>query len=318
VSGGWPRFLLGRLIRVVAVCFILVTVVFVAVRLVPGDPAQKAVGFLDGTRKEKDAAIERARSDLNLDQSLPRQYVQSLVSAITFDYGVSFRTQESVSRVILDRLGSTLRLALGGTMVVIGIAVPLGLIVGLSTNGRRKGLEVGFSGLTGFVGSVPPYVMATLLIYAFVNSLPWFPRIPEGSVADDVLPSLAVGLGPALLLARIIRLETLSVLGQDYARTARSKWLPSGRVVVRDVLPNVLAPALTIGGVVFASLIGGAVVVEGIFNRNGLGSKLVESILIGDFPVVQAVALLLGVVVVVVNALVDVALAVVDPRRLVT
>ncbi len=316
MNGRWPRFLLSRLIRLVVVTLVLVTVVFAAVRLVPGDPAVKAVGTMgELSPEEQERVIQRTRDDLHLDDPLPVQYGKAILSAVTFDYGTSVEKRQPVRTVVGDRLGSTFRLALAGTIVVIGISVPLGMAMGKATEGRRRrGLEAAFSSGTGFVGSIPPYVMAILLIYAFAYSLEWFPRIPEGAGTDEVLPALAVGLGPALLLARMVRLETLGVLNQDYVRTARSKRLPPLRVMARDVLPNVVTPALTIGGVIFSSLVGGTVVVEGIFNRRGLGTALVTAVQVGDYPVVQAIAILIGFTVVVVNTIVDVALAAIDPR----
>ncbi len=313
----WGPFLVRRLVRLVIVCFVLVTLVFMAVRLVPGDPERNAIGGFDGTEQQKEEALARARQDLHLDRALPIQYLETLRSAVTFDFGTSFQTQQPVTTVIGDRIGSTLRLALAGTLVIFVVALPLGMIVGALTNGRRRALDVGFSGITGFLGSVPPYVLGVVLVYLFAYTFDWFPRTPAGGWTDEVLPALAVGLGPALLLARVVRVETLGVLGQDYMRTARSKWLSPVRVYLRDVLPNVVAPAITIGGVLFSSLIGGAVVVESIFNRNGLGRSLIEAIQLGDYPLVQAIALILGVTVVVVNTLVDIALAAVDPRTMV-
>jgi peptide/nickel transport system permease protein len=319
VTSGWPRFVLSRLVRLVVVTLVLVTVVFVAVRLVPGDPAIKAVGTMgELSPAEQQRVIQRTRDDLHLDDALPVQYGKAIVSAVTFDFGTSVEKRQPVRTVVGDRVGSTLRLALAGTIVVLGLALPLGMIVGFLTDGRRKGLEMGFSAGTGFVGSIPPYVMAILLIFVFAYSLQWFPRIPQGGWMDEVLPALAVGLGPALLLARMVRVETLGVLAQDYLRTARSKRLPSRRVLLRDVLPNVVTPALTIAGVIFSSLVGGAVVVEGIFNRRGLGTALITAVQVGDYPVVQAIAIFLGFTVVVVNTFVDVAIAAIDPRSAVT
>src|SRR5690606_2392455 len=202
MRGTWGRFLLSRLIRLVVVALVLVTVVFAAVRLVPGDPAVKAIGTLgELSAEEQERAIAKVRDDLHLDDPLPVQYARSLRSAVTFDFGDSVEKRQPVRTVVADRLWSTVRLALAGTLVVMGLAVPLGMLVGWLTEGhRRRGLELGFGATTGFVGSIPPYVLAVLLIYAFAYTLPWFPRVPEGSWRDEVLPALAVGLGPALLL----------------------------------------------------------------------------------------------------------------------
>ena len=314
----WGRFLLRRIIRVVVVSVVLVTATFLTVRLVPGDPAQKAIGMqTDRSPEEQAATLAQAKHDLHLDRSLPVQYLESLGSAATFDFGRSFQTSQKVTQIIADRIGSTLRLAAGGTIVMLLVGVPLGVLVGAFTDGRRRWLEVGFSGVSGFIGSIPPYVLAVIGVFFFAYTWSVFPRIPEGSLLDDVLPSLALGLGPAFLLARVVRIETLDVLQQDYVRTARSKWLPWRHLYFRDVLPNVLTPALTIGGVLFASLLGGAVVVEGIFGRNGLGTTLINAVQLGDYPVVLAISLLFGFMVVAANTLVDVLLAMIDPRTLV-
>lgn len=315
--GTWARFLLQRAVRVVVVSIALVTATFIAVRLVPGNPAEKAVGIqTDRSVEDQARAVRQAEHDLHLDRSLPVQYLETLTAAARFDFGRSFQTGQEVSQVISDRLGSTLRLAAGGTLVMLLIGVPLGVAVGAATNGRRSGVEVAFSGVSGFIGSIPPYVLAVIGIFFFAYTWAVFPRIPEGSLLDDVLPSLALGIGPGFLLARVVRVETLDVLQQDYVRTARSKWLSWRHLYLREVLPNVLAPALTIGGVLFASLLGGAVVVEGIFGRNGLGATLIGAVQLGDYPVVMAITVLFGFLVVAVNTLVDILLAVVDPRTL--
>lgn len=314
----WARFIAQRVVRLVVVTVVLITATFIAVRLVPGNPAEKVIGIQsDRTVEDQAQAVRQAERDLHLDRALPVQYVETLRSALLFDFGRSFSNGQQVTQVISDRLGSTLRLAAGGTIVMLVVGVPLGVVVGGLTNGRRRGLEVVFSGTSGFIGSIPPYVLAVIGIFFFAYTWAVFPRIPEGSLLDDVLPSLALGLGPAFLLARVVRVETLDVLQQDYVRTARSKWLPWHRLYLRDVLPNVLTPALTIGGVLFASLLGGAVVVEGIFGRNGLGTTLIEAVQLGDYPVVMAITILFGFLVVAVNTLVDVLLAVVDPRTMV-
>ncbi len=297
---------------------VLVTATFITVRLVPGNPAEKAIGMqTDRSAEDQARALKQAERDLHLDRPLPVQYVETLRAAATFDFGRSFQTGQEVTEIISDRLGSTLRLALGGTLVMLIIGVPLGVLVGAFTNGRRSALEVTFSGFSGFIGSIPPYVLAVVGIFFFAYTWSVFPRIPEGSILDDVLPSLALGLGPAFLLARVVRIETLDVLQQDYVRTARSKWLPWRHLYGRDVFPNVMTPALTIGGVLFASLLGGAVVVEGIFGRNGLGTTLINAVQLGDYPVVMAISLLFGFMVVAVNTIVDVLLAFIDPRTLV-
>ena len=150
----WGRFLLQRVVRVVIVSVVLITATFVTVRLVPGDPAQKAIGMqTDRSPEEQAATLEQAKRDLHLDRSLPVQYAETLGAAATFDFGRSFQTNQQVTSIIGDRLGSTLRLAAGGTLVMLVIGVPLGVLVEAFTNGRRRWLDVVFSGVSGFVAS---------------------------------------------------------------------------------------------------------------------------------------------------------------------
>jgi peptide/nickel transport system permease protein len=168
--------------------------------------------------------------------------------------------------------------------------------------------------LTGIVGSIPGYVAATLLALVFAVTWKVFPVAGNSPFDAVVLPALSIALPQSALLARIVRVETLNVLAQNYVRGARSKRLGPLTIYGRYVLPNVLTAALTLGGTIFTQSIGSAIIVENVFAWNGLGLLLTQSVLRLDFPVVQGAALLLALVVVVINALVDVGVSLVDPR----
>jgi peptide/nickel transport system permease protein len=167
---------------------------------------------------------------------------------------------------------------------------------------------------TGILGSVPGYVAATLLALLLAVTWKLFPVAGNSPADAVVLPALSIALPQSALLARIVRVETLNVLAQNYVRSARSKRLGALTIYLRYVLPNVLTAALTLGGTIFTQTIGSAIIVENVFAWNGLGLLLTQSVLRLDFPVIEGAALLLALVVVVINALVDVAVSLVDPR----
>jgi peptide/nickel transport system permease protein len=208
-------------------------------------------------------------------------------------------------------------MAVAALVIVLLVSVPLGMLMaGLTRNGRRKRLEIAFMGTTSGLGNVPDYVTGTVLIFVFAVQLAVLPPAGASGLDTLVLPALAVSLAPVAIVSRMVRLETLNVLAQDYMRTAASKRLPPRLVLFRHALPNVLTAALTLSGIVFTAVIGGVIVIENIFNRPGLGSALVQAVLIHDYPVVQGITLTLGVIVIVVSTVVDVLLAALDPRSL--
>jgi peptide/nickel transport system permease protein len=166
------------------------------------------------------------------------------------------------------------------------------------------------------LASIPEFLTATFLAFVFGVWLRLLPVAADASFRGAILPVIAISLGSTAFLMRIVRTETLNVLAMDYMRTARSKRLPARRIYLRHLLPNVVTSAFSVGGLVFANLIGGAVVVENVFARPGLGTALVASVLERDYPTTQGLILVLGIIVVVVNAIVDIVSALVDPRSL--
>jgi peptide/nickel transport system permease protein len=306
------RLLIRRLLGLVAVLFAVMVAVFFMVKLVPGDPITGSFG-MDVTPEQ----MTRLRAELGLDQPIYVQFWEYVKDAVRFDFGRSFQNSQPVGELVRQRIGVSLELALSALAIVLLVSIPLGIIAGaLTREGRHRKLELGFAGTTSILGSIPDYLTATILAFLFAVNFRIFPVAGADSLKALVLPATAVALAPTMTMARIVRVETLNVLAQDYIRTARSQRLPARLIYFRHLLPNVLTAALTIGGLILASVIGGAVIVEAVFNRPGLGSALVASVLNKDYPVVQGVTLVLATCVVVINTIVDILLGFFDPRSL--
>jgi peptide/nickel transport system permease protein len=288
----------------------LLVAVFLLVHLVPGDPARRIAG-IEATGVE----VEALRKELGLDQPLAVQFVRHLRTLASGELGRSFLTGEPVAKVIADRLPKTLYLAAVSVALMLIVAVPMGLIAaGLTWGNRNRAVDLGFTVLTSLMGALPSFLLATFLAFIFAVWLGLLPVAGATKWNSVVLPALAIALRPMAELARMIRVETLNVLAQDYIRTARAKRLRPLRLYGVHVLPNVLTAALTLGGLIFAHLIGGTVVIENVFAWPGLGTALVQAILARDYPTVQGVVLLLGCSIIAVNALVDLLLTLIDPR----
>jgi peptide/nickel transport system permease protein len=308
----WVRFLVRRGLGLTAVLAAVTVCVFLMLQLVPGDPVISALG-IDASPAE----MAQVRSDLGLDEPLAQQFADWVSGIFQGDLGEGFSTHQPVTQLIGDRIATSLKLAGGGILIVMLFSVPLGLVAAaLTRDDEHPKLEMLFTATTSAVGALPEFLTGTVLAYIFAVELGWLPVAGASGWESFILPALAVAIAPLATLARIVRMETLDVLAQDYIRTARSKRLPPRRLLFRHVLPNVLTAALTIGGLIFASIIGSAVVVENVFALPGLGTALVDAVLANDYPIVQGITLVLAVAVVLVNAAVDVILALIDPRTL--
>lgn len=312
VAHPWTGFLLRRLFSLCLILLALALATFSMVRLIPGDPALNIAGF-DATPDQ----IEAIRHQLGLDQPLQVQLVSYFTNLLHGDLGYSYATKEPVLELIQSRIGNSLQLAGVSLLLVVLVSIPGGMLAGaLTREGRAPRGEITFTAVTSVIGALPEYLMATFLAFLFAVEIQLLPVAGTEGPQSLVLPTLAVSLRPIAVLLRIVRVETLNVLAQDYIRTARSKRLPARLLYLRHALPNVVTAALTIAGILFAALIGSAVVVETVFARSGLGTSLVNAVLARDYPVIQGVVLVLGVTVVVVNAAVDILLATIDPRSL--
>ncbi|MEV6448333.1 ABC transporter permease [Amycolatopsis sp. NPDC051716] len=309
-GGPWPAFAARRLTRFAVSLWALVTAAFLMIHLVPGDPVRAALGMT------APADLVRAkRLELGLDDPLWVQYGHYLRGLLTGDLGTSMASGQPVTQVIGDRLPATLQLAIPAFAVVVAVAIPVGVVFAVLTRGgRRRGGELAFTSVSVFLAAVPEFLVAVALVALFAVGLGWFPVAGGDDVSAYVLPVAALATGPAAVLARMVRVELLSVLGADFVRTARAKRLPARLVYVRHALPNALTATLTLGGLMLTGLVAGTVLVENVFAWPGLGSTIVQSILQKDYPLVQGIVLVYGVGVLLVNLLVDVVLGLLDPR----
>lgn len=283
---------------------------FLMVHVMPGDPARNALGPHASAQ-----AVTALRASLGLDRPLLEQYWNYTRDALHLDFGTSFYTRLPVFQELRGRIGPELELIGVSIATVLILGVAFGIwSAALTRESRHPRLESAVVVITGLVGSLPGYVLATVLALLFAVTFTLFPVAGSSTPSSVVLPALSIALPQAALFARIVRVETLNALAQNYVRSARSKRLGTAAVYLRYVLPNVLTAALTLGGAVFAQSIGSAIIVESVFAWNGLGLLLTQSVLHLDYPMVQAAALFLAVVVVLVNTIVDVVVSFVDPR----
>jgi len=296
-----------RLLAVVPVLFGVTLAVFSMLFLVPGDPVKMMLAEFVTNPDQ----VAQMRAQLHLDEPVLKQYARFVGNAARGDLGVSIRSRRPVSTEIGENVGSTAGLALVSMAVAVAIGVPLGLLAAIL---RNSWLDVG-SMVVALLGvSMPSFWLGLLLIFAFSLHLAWFPATGGGDLWHLVLPSITLGAIASAIIARLTRSSMLEVLGQDYVRTARAKGLRWWRVVVRHALKNALIPVVTIFGLQFGNLLAGAVIVETVFSRPGLGRLIVGGILAKDFPLVQGTVLFVATVYVLVNVAVDIAYAFVDPR----
>jgi ABC-type dipeptide/oligopeptide/nickel transport system permease component len=304
VSAG--GYLTARLLATVPLLLGITLAIFLAMRLIPGDPAIVFAG--DRATRED---VERLRGQLGLDQPLPVQYGRFLAQLARGDLGRSIRSGRPVAAEIAGRFRYTLALGLAAIAVTVVAGVPLGILGAVR---RRTWVDRG-SLLLSLLGiSAPAFVLGVLLQLLFAVRLGLLPTAGADTGWHLVLPALALGAFPIANVARLTRASLLEVLGQDYVRTARAKGLGEGAVVWRHALRNALIPTVTIVGLQLGYMLGGAVLVEVVFAWPGLGRYLVQSIGSRDYPAVQGVVLIVTAGYVLINALVDLAYAALDPR----
>jgi peptide/nickel transport system permease protein len=303
-----------RLAQIVPVLLFASGVIFLMIYLVPGDPAFAILG--PDARPEQVAAI---RQQMGLDQPLLAQYVRWLGRVARGDLGVSFLNSYPVWGLILLKLPATLALGVGGLVVALAISLPLGI---LSAVRRSPALDATASAFASLGLSVPTFWLGILLVLLFSLRLQWLPASgyvpfleqPVVSLRHLVLPSLTLGIAISAILTRFVRSAMLEVIHQAYVQTARAKGVPEHRVVLRHALRNALIPVVTVLGVQFASLLGGAVIVETVFSWPGIGRLAVNAIWRRDYPVITGTTLVFAVVFVLTNLVVDVMYTVIDPR----
>jgi ABC-type dipeptide/oligopeptide/nickel transport system permease component len=300
-------YLARRVAAVVPVLFGVSLAVFSMLFLVPGDPIKMMLAEFVTTPDQ----IAQMRAQLHLDEPVLVQFGRFVGNAVRGDLGTSIRSRRPVATEIGENVGSTAQLALASMAVAVAIGVPLGVCAALL---RNSWLDVG-SMMVALLGvSMPSFWLGLLLIFVFSLHLAWLPATGGGDLPHLVLPAITLGTIASAIIARLTRSSMLEVLGQDYVRTARAKGLAGWSVVVRHALKNALIPIITIFGLQFGNLLAGAVIVETVFSRPGLGRLIVGGILAKDFPLVQGTVLFVATAYVLINVLVDVAYAFVDPR----
>jgi peptide/nickel transport system permease protein len=281
--------------------------VFAMLHLIPGDPVKMMLSEF-GTNPEQVALL---RSQLHLDEPLPQQFLRFVVNALRGDLGYSIRTKRPVTQEIGDNYLSTLQLAFAGLFLAGLLGTALGIIAAVK---QYSWVDAG-SMMFALIGvSMPSFWLGLLLIFTFSLRFRLFPATGGGDLKHLVLPALTLGLGASAIIARLVRSSMLEVLRQEYVTTARAKGLKEFWVIIRHALRNALIPVVTVFGLQFGSLLAGAVIIETVFGRPGIGRLLVDAILNKDFPVVQGVVLVVAVSYVTVNLLVDLVYVVLDPR----
>ena len=300
-------WILRRVLAVVPVLFGVTLAVFSMLFLVPGDPVKMMLAEFVTNPDQ----VAQMRAQLHLDEPILQQYGRFVANAARGDLGTSIRSRRPVTTEIGENVVSTAQLAVAAMLVAVAVGVPLGLLAALS---RNSWLDVTSMGTALLGVSMPSFWLGLLLIFVFSLHLAWFPATGGGDLRHLVLPSITLGTIAAAIIARLTRSSMLEVLGQDYVRTARAKGLGRFNVVVRHALKNALIPIITIFGLQFGNLLAGAVIVETVFSRPGLGRLIVGGILSKDFPLVQGTVLFVATVYVLINLLVDVAYAYADPR----
>jgi len=312
------QFLLRRIVAVLPVLFVVSLVVFLILRLAPGDPAAVIAGN-SATNED----IAKIQVQLGLDRPIPVQYGIWMGNVFQGDLGFSYYLNKPVTELIAQRVVPTLSLAFGTVILAILIAVPLGTLAAWRMGGWLDRLLSGFS-VAGF--SVPVFVIGYLLIYLFAIRLEWLPVQGYKSLSGPsaagpwawmrqlILPWMTLAMIYVALIARVTRASVSEALTEDYIRTARAKGITESAVLLRHALANAAVPIVTVVGIGIALLIGGVVVTETVYAIPGLGSLTVDAVLNRDFPVIQGLVLLFSVSYVLINLLVDLSYLVLDPR----
>lgn len=307
------KYLIKTLATVIPTLFGVVTIVFLLIHLAPGDPALAILGPYVSAE-----AVEELRKNLGLDQPLYLQYFGFMWRFLQGDMGRSLVTEQPVLQEVLRSFPYTFQLALSGLLISIILGIPVGVISAV----RRNTFLDYFMRTISISGvSIPVFFLAIILLWVFSYRLGWFPIIGVGDPSSYkslfhhlVLPSMTIGVSMAVLIMRLTRSCMLEVLSQDYVRTARAKGLPEKIVILVHSLKNALLPIVTVVGLYMGQLLGGAILTEIVFAREGVGKLLMDAILARDYPQVQGTILIFGSAVILVNVSVDIIYRFLDPR----
>ena len=307
-------YLLRRVLAVIPVMIIVATLAFVLIHLAPGDPASVIAGPYAAPDD-----VAKLRRQLGLDEPLPMQLMHWYGRLLTGNLGDSIFLRRPVTEAVLERIEPTLLLTIWGTLIAVLLGVPAGIV---SARYHNSAVDQSLMGLALLGLSIPNFLLGLLMILVFGVWLGWLPvagyvPLDEGlwrNTRSLLMPSISLGLVQSALIARITRSSMLDVLREQYIVSGRAKGLDERTVVYKHALKNAIIPTLTVIGITFALLVGGAVVIETVFNIPGLGRLIISAVLRRDYPVIQGVVLLIAVSYTVINLLVDLAYLVIDPR----
>lgn len=308
------RYLVRRFLEGLLVVFLASIVIFLIVRLIPGDPAQQLAGE-DATLED----IERIREQLGLNDPILTQYGNWIGGVVQLDFGNSFTKRVPVRDLIAQSFPPTIELAVAAYIFALAIGVPLGVAAAVWA---KKAPDYGASVFNLFTLGIPNFVLGILLLWIFAVELDWFPVSGRVSVFEDfgaglhrlVLPTIAAGAVIAAVLARFVRTSVAEALAQDYVRTAHAKGLHARKVVVNHALRNALIPIVTIAALQIGNLLAGAIVVEIVFTRPGFGILIIDGINGRDYLLIQAMLAILVFLFVAANTIADITYGYLDPR----
>jgi peptide/nickel transport system permease protein len=309
------RYIAQRLLQIIPVFFLSSILIFVVIRLIPGDPAQMRLG-VEGSSKE---ALARVREEMGLDKPLAVQYLLWLRQVASGDFGLSWRSGASAAFLLSKKLPATLWLGFSALVVGLLISLPAGIISAAKVHTWVDSLLTGVA-LLGV--SVPSFWLGIMLILIFAVSLGWLPASGYVSPTEDlvqgltrlIMPALTLGVQVAAPLTRFVRSGMLEVMNEEYIRSARAKGLRERLVVVRHALPNALLSVVTVLGLQIGGMLGGQFVTESVFNWPGIGSMMLDAIRQRDYGIVQAVVMFVVVGFLLVNLITDILYAALDPR----
>lgn len=299
-------YLIRRLLGAFGVVFGVATISFIMVFLMPGDAARMYAG-----PRAPEETVQRIRVLWGLDQPLPVQYVRYLGRAIQGDLGNSTRDNRPVLRAVLERVPASGQLALAGLFVELIIGVPLGILAALRPGSWFDQIAT----IVSLIGiSIPSFALGLVVLYLFGFLIPIFPLGGYGTPVHLILPALTLGIGGTAFYARVLRNNLLEIMGEDFIRTANAKGLRPRTVLTRHTLRNALLPTVTLAGLDLALLLGGTVVIEAVFGWPGVGLQAFNAIRNQDTPMIMGTVLFASISVVMINLLVDLLYAALDPR----
>lgn len=300
------KFLARRLGRLLLTIFIISTLVFFVIRIIPGDPALVIAG-VDAAPED----IEAIREKLGTNKPLPAQYIEWLLDIVRFDFGTTMISDESVSKLILERFPITLGLALAGISIGILIAVPLGVVSAVKRWSFWDYFGLVFSQL-GM--AIPSFWLGIVLLLAFAVKIPIFPLFGAETPKHFVLPALSLGFARAAVILRLARASMVEELSKEYVITARAKGLTERMVKYKHALKNALLPVITITGIELGYMLGGAIIIEQVFSLPGLGRLFLSGIYQRDFPLIQGGVVFVAIIFSLINFLADMLYSIVNPK----